>query len=95
MHVPEEDLADAVRHGFTFQVVQKPGRNQRWETVQSGIALPAEAVEHARQVSAWEVAVFTSEGYPYLSRRHPAGRSGPDSNQARLCPLLAASSHRQ
>src|SRR5712692_4399926 len=71
MHVPENHIADALHHGLTFKVLQKPARNQRWETMQSGCASPAEAVGYARQASAWEVAVFTSEGFEYWSSRHP------------------------
>jgi hypothetical protein len=71
MAVPAEDIAAAERHGLTFTVEQKAGRGQRWEDVRADIASPAEAVEHAHGITAWEVAVFTSDGFQYWSSRHP------------------------
>jgi hypothetical protein len=77
MHVPDDDITESIRLGLTFKVAQKPGRHERWESVRSGIASPAESVEYARQVSAWEVAVFTSEGFQYWSSRHPECFNSP------------------
>jgi hypothetical protein len=66
-----EDEQLASRYGLTFKVMRKAGRGQQWEMVEPSLNSLFDAVEKARQIDAWEAAVYTSEGYQYWSSRAP------------------------
>lgn len=56
---------------MTFYVAKQEGRGHPYQTFIDGIGSPVEAVQKAQKVEAWNVVVFTSEGYIYWSSQSP------------------------
>lgn len=66
----QRDQQTATANGIRFKVCTQSGRAQPWQAVDGDIASIAEALELARSLEAWKVAVF-AEGYHYWSSDYP------------------------
>lgn len=73
MHnVPQSDIALADEHQFTFEICRKDSVRGRWVKVCQRIISLKEAVDQAFLIQdAFDVAVFTDEGFIYWSKRYP------------------------
>jgi hypothetical protein len=69
--VSDGDAEVAQRLGITFYITQQEDKGKPYQTVIENIALPDEAIQQARKLTAWHTVVYTSEGYKYWSSQNP------------------------
>lgn len=72
LDVPQSDIDLANKHQFTFEICRKDKQHGHWLTVREGIVSLQQAINGALRVpDAYEVAVYTDEGFIYWSTRNP------------------------